>query len=68
MITAADIRREHETAMAALTPEQRKSLKRLERARQLSHFRGRSPAENLRALFEAEAQTRNAAAPWPHAA
>jgi len=61
MITPGDIRREHEEALASLTPEQCRGLGRLERARQLSHFNGRAPRENLQALFEQEARSRNEA-------
>jgi hypothetical protein len=57
--TAADIRREHEAALAALTQEQRRALDRLTRARQQSPFNQRWPSENLARLFEAEAAIRN---------
>jgi hypothetical protein len=60
-ITTDDIRREHQAAMGALTREQCKALDRLARARQLTHFRGRSPGHNLRRIFESEAEARTQA-------
>jgi hypothetical protein len=60
MITANDIRAEHEAAVAGLTTEQRKALGRLEYARRQCPFNNRGPHENLSALFEAEAVRRNA--------
>ena len=57
--TATDIRAEHEAALAALSPEQRRALQRLSRARQQSPFNQKWPTENLAALFEAEAAERN---------
>jgi hypothetical protein len=60
--TAEDIAREHEAAMASLTPEQIKALARLRTARQRAAFAGRSPNEILHGLFETEAQVRSALA------
>lgn len=60
MITAHDIKAEHEAAVAAFTPEQRRALFRLEQARRQCPFNNRSAGENLLAVFEAEALRRNA--------
>jgi hypothetical protein len=59
MITANDIRAEHDAAVAGLTPEQRRALARLEFARRQCPFNNRAPQENLAAIFEAEARGRN---------
>jgi hypothetical protein len=59
MITANDIRAEHEAAVAGLTAEQRRALGRLEHARRQCPFNNRAPQENLAAIFEAEARGRN---------
>jgi hypothetical protein len=59
MITANDIRAEHEAAVGALTAEQRRALGRLEHARRQCPFNNRAPQENLAALFEVEARRRN---------
>jgi hypothetical protein len=59
MITANDIKAEHEAAVAGLTQEQRRALGRLERARRQCPFNNRSPNENLATIFEAEATRRN---------
>jgi hypothetical protein len=59
MITANDIRAEHEAAMAGFTPEQRRALGRLEQARRQCPFNNRSPNENLAEIFAAEASQRN---------
>ena len=59
MITANDIRAEHEAAVAGLTQEQRRALGRLEQARRQCPFNNRSPNENLASIFEAEASHRN---------
>lgn len=59
MITANDIRAEHEAAVAGLTPEQRRALGRLEHARRQCPFNNRAPNENLWAIFEIEARNRN---------
>ncbi len=62
MFTAKDIKAEHEAAVAAFTPEQRRALWRFEHARRQCPFNNRSPTENLVAIFEAEAVRRNGAA------
>lgn len=59
MITANDIRAEHEAAVAALTAQQRRALGRLEHARRQCPFNNRAPHENLSTIFEIEAQRRN---------
>jgi hypothetical protein len=59
MITANDIKAEHEAAMAGFTPEQRRALSRLEQARRQQPFNNRSQNENLFSIFEAEASQRN---------
>ena len=61
MITANDVRAEHEAAVAAFTAEQRRALGRLEHARRQCPFNNRAPQENLSAIFEAEARRRNTA-------
>jgi hypothetical protein len=60
-ITAEQIAAEHAAALAALSPEQRRALERLANARQRTNFNGRFPAENLKAIFAAEAQARSRA-------
>ena len=60
MITANDIRAEHEAAVAGLTAEQRRALGRLEYARRQCPFNNRAPHENLTSMFEVEARRRNA--------
>lgn len=59
MITANDIRAEHEAAVAGLTVEQKRALGRLEQARRQCPFNNRGPHENLLAVFELEAHRRN---------
>jgi hypothetical protein len=59
MITANDIRAEHEAAVSAFTQEQRRALGRLEQARRQCPFNNRSPNENLVTIFEIEAVRRN---------
>lgn len=59
-VTAADIEKEHREALASLTPAQRRALDRLANARQRTNFNGRFPQDNLRAIFAAEAEARNA--------
>ena len=58
-ITPAQIEAEHQAALAALTPEQRRALERLANARQRTNFNGRFPQENLQAIFAAEAESRS---------
>jgi hypothetical protein len=59
IITANDIKAEHEAAVAGFTEQQRRALGRLEQARRQCPFNNRSANENLRAIFEAEAARRN---------
>lgn len=59
MMTAADIRAEHDQALATLTPLQRRALDRLREASQLTVFNGRSPRENLQVMFRREADVRS---------
>ncbi len=59
MITASDIKAEHEAAVAAFSQEQRRALGRLEQARRQCPFNNRSANENLASIFEAEAARRN---------
>ena len=61
VISAADVEAEHQPELAALTPEQRRALERLAKARQRTNFNGRFPQENLKAIFVAEAQARSRA-------
>ena len=58
-VTSADIRKEHELALAMLTPAQRQARGRLSRARQISAFNLRWPTENLGDIFDAEAESRS---------
>ena len=59
IVSAADVEAEHQAALAALTPEQRRALERLANARQRTNFNGRFPQENLKAIFVAEAEARS---------
>jgi hypothetical protein len=59
-MSAEDLRREHDAALASLTPVQRRAIERLARARRMSTFNHRWPAENLQALFQAEVTERDA--------
>jgi hypothetical protein len=59
VVSAAEIEAEHNAALAALTPEQRRALERLANARQRTNFNGRFPQENLQAIFVAEAEARS---------
>ena len=59
MVSPAEIEAEHQAALAALTPEQRRALERLANARQRTNFNGRFPQENLKAIFAAEAEARS---------
>jgi hypothetical protein len=58
-ISADDIRKEHDAAMASLTPVQRKAIDRLAQARRMATFNHRWAAENLQLLFDAEAVERD---------
>lgn len=60
-ITAQDIETEHRQALASLTEPQRRALQRLQQAKQRAHFNGRFPDENLKMIFEAEAESRTQA-------
>lgn len=57
-ITAAEIEQEHRAALASLTEGQRRAIQRLQQAKQRGHFNGRFPADNLKLIFEAEAEDR----------
>ena len=57
-ITAEQIELEHRAALASLTEPQRRALNRLQQAKQRASFNGRFPTDNLRLIFEAEAQDR----------
>lgn len=59
-VTAEDVRREHEQALASLNEAQRHSLWRQGHARQMMNFNGLSERQNLTAIFEREARERNA--------
>jgi hypothetical protein len=61
MTTPEDIRIEHDSALAALTPQQRRALDRVREACQQTNFNGRSPKENLLSIFRREAYVRNEA-------
>ena len=57
-VTADQIECEHKAALASLTESQRRAITRLQQARQRAHFNGRYPADNLKLIFEAEAEVR----------
>ncbi len=57
-ITADQIEQEHRAALASLTEAQRRAFQRLQQAKQRAHFNGRFPADNLKLIFEAEAEDR----------
>ena len=57
-ITADQIEREHRAALATLTEPQRRALQRLQQAKQRASFNGRFPTDNLKLIFEAEAEDR----------
>jgi len=57
-ITPEHIEAEHKAALASLTEAQRRAIQRLQQAKQRAHFNGRFPDENLKLIFEAEAETR----------
>lgn len=57
-ITPEDVEAEHRAALASLTVTQRRALDRLATARQRTNFNGRFPQENLKAIFQAEAEAR----------
>ena len=59
MINAHDIEAEHEAALVSLAPEQKRALARLAMATRKTNFNGRTPKENLKAMFEEEARTRS---------
>lgn len=58
MITPEDIKREHAAALAGLTVQQRRALDRVREACQQTNFNGRSPKDNLAAMFRREADAR----------
>ena len=60
-ITAEEIAREHRAALASLSEPQRRAIQRLQQAKQRAHFNGRFPADNLKLIFEAEAEDRTRA-------
>ena len=57
-ITADQVEQEHRAALASLTEPQRRALQRLQQAKQRAPFNGRFPTDNLRLIFEAEAENR----------
>ena len=57
-ITADHIEQEHRAALASLTEPQRRAIARLQQAKQRAHFNRRFPADNLKLIFEAEAEDR----------
>ena len=57
-VTAQEIEQEHRAALASLTEPQRRALQRLQQAKQRAPFNGRFPVDNLRLIFEAEAEDR----------
>lgn len=59
MTTVEDIKREHDAALASLTMQQRRALDRIREACQQTNFNGRSPKDNLAAMFRREADARS---------
>ena len=57
-ITADQVEQEHRAALASLTEPQRRALQRLQQAKQRAPFNGRFPTDNLRVIFETEAEVR----------
>ena len=57
-VTPEQIEAEHKAALASLSEAQRRAIQRLQQAKQRTHFNGRFPDENLKLIFEAEAETR----------
>ncbi len=57
-ITAGEIEQEHRAALASLSEPQRRALQRLQQAKQRASFNGRFPTDNLKLIFEAEAEDR----------
>ncbi len=57
-ITAEQVEQEHRAALASLTEPQRRAIQRLQQAKQRASFNGRFPTDNLRLIFEAEAEDR----------
>ena len=58
MTTVEDIKREHQDALASLTAQQHRALDRIREACQQTNFNGRSPRDNLAAMFRREACAR----------
>ena len=58
-ITAEQVEQEHRAALASLSESQRRAITRLQQAKQRAHFNGRFPADNLKLIFEAEAEDRS---------
>ena len=61
-VTPEEIEAEHKAALASLSESQRRAIQRLQQAKQRTHFNGRFPQENLKMIFEAEAESRMRAA------
>ncbi len=57
-VTVEQVEQEHRQALASLTEPQRRALQRLQQAKQRTPFNGRLPTDNLRLIFEAEAEDR----------
>ncbi|WP_174301683.1 hypothetical protein [Caulobacter sp. S45] len=57
-VTAEQVEHEHRAALASLTEPQRRALQRLQQAKQRAPFNGRFPQDNLRLIFQAEAEDR----------
>jgi hypothetical protein len=55
-VTPDQIEAEHNAALASLTDSQRRAIHRLQQAKQRALFNGRMPADNLKAMFAAEAE------------
>ncbi len=58
-VTSEQIEQEHRAALASLTEPQRRAILRLQQAKQRANFNGRFPTDNLKLIFEAEAEDRS---------
>ncbi len=65
IVTAAQVRAEHEAAMGSLTPAQAKAIERCGYAYVMAHFYQKTGKARLERLFEAEALARSNAPSTP---
>lgn len=59
MITPDHIKAEHEAAIAALSPQQRRAIERRDQAKRMTAFRGGVAADHLPEIFMTEAVARS---------